>query len=127
MPPSDLRPLIQSDVGSKTLGHLDAVLVDRGDARQRGKLLALGPPSICPTSSRPARSTLAQAQSATALARTNYERAKQLGPEAVSFQQELQQAESQFTHRRGGEERRSSGPDRGAGGASGETRIELAG
>ncbi len=29
--PVDLRPLAQADVGSKTLGYLDAVLVDRGD------------------------------------------------------------------------------------------------
>src|SRR5229473_8483809 len=28
--PIDLRPLTQADVGSKTLGYLDAVLVDRG-------------------------------------------------------------------------------------------------
>ena len=29
--PVDLRPLLQADVGAKTLGYLDAVLVDRGD------------------------------------------------------------------------------------------------
>ena len=37
-----------------------------------------------------------QAQSSAALARTNYDRAKQLAPEAVVSQQELQQAQSQF-------------------------------
>src|SRR5215467_113079 len=36
--PVDLRPLVQSDVGSKTLGYLDAVLVDRGDRVTRGQL-----------------------------------------------------------------------------------------
>lgn len=95
--PVDLRPLIQSDVGSKTLGYLDAVLVDRGDRVTRGQLLALVRPSDLPDQLAAARSTLAQAQSATALARTNYDRAKQLAPEAVVSQQELQQAQSQFT------------------------------
>jgi RND family efflux transporter MFP subunit len=95
--PVDLRPLVQSDVGSKTLGYLDAVLVDRGDRVTRGQLLALVRPSDLPDQLAAARSTLAQAQSATALARTNYDRAKQLAPEAVVSQQELQQAQSQFT------------------------------
>jgi len=95
--PVDLRPLVQADVGSKTLGYLDAVLVDRGDKVTRGQLLALVRPSDLPDQLAAARSTLAQAQSATALARTNFERAKQLAPEAVVSQQELQQAQSQFT------------------------------
>ena len=94
--PVDLRPLVQSDVGSKTLGYLDAVLVDRGDRVTRGQLLALVRPSDLPDQLAAARSTLAQAQSSTALARTNFERAKQLAPEAVVSQQELQQAQSQF-------------------------------
>jgi len=94
--PVDLRPLIQADVGSKTLGYLDAVLVDRGDRVTRGQLLALVRPSDLPDQLAAARSSLAQAQSSTALARTNYERAKQLAPEAVVSQQELQQAQSQF-------------------------------
>lgn len=94
--PVDLRPLVQADVGSKTLGYLDAVLVDRGDRVARGQLLALVRPSDLPDQLAAARSTLVQAQSSTALARTNYERAKQLAPEAVVSQQELQQAQSQF-------------------------------
>ena len=94
--PVDLRPLVQADVGSKTLGYLDAVLVDRGDRVTRGQLLALVRPSDLPDQLAAARSTLAQAQSSAALARTNYERAKQLAPEAVVSQQELQQAQSQF-------------------------------
>ena len=94
--PVDLRPLVQADVGSKTLGYLDAVLVDRGDRVTRGQLLALVRPSDLPDQLAAARSTLAQAQSSTALARTNFERAKQLAPQAVVSQQELQQAQSQF-------------------------------
>ena len=94
--PVDLRPLIQADVGSKTLGYLDAVLVDRGDRVTRGQLLALVRPSDLPDQLAAARSSLAQAQSSAALARTNYERAKQLAPEAVVSQQELQQAQSQY-------------------------------
>jgi RND family efflux transporter MFP subunit len=94
--PVDLRPLVQADVGSKTLGYLDAVLVDRGDRVARGQLLALVRPSDLPDQLAAARSTLAQAQSSTALARTNYDRAKQLAPEAVVSQQELQQAQSQY-------------------------------
>src|SRR5689334_4980309 len=46
--PIDLRPLIQSDVGAKTLGYLDAVLVERGDRVTRGQLLALVRPSDLP-------------------------------------------------------------------------------
>src|SRR4029079_17324543 len=56
--PVDLRPLIQSDVGSKTLGYLDAVLGDRGDRVTRGQLLALDRPSDLPDQLAAARSTL---------------------------------------------------------------------
>src|SRR5262245_12458232 len=74
--PVDLRPLAQAEVGSKTLGYLDAVLVDRGDRVKKGQVLALVRPSDLPDQLAAARGTLAQAQSATALARTNYDRAK---------------------------------------------------
>jgi RND family efflux transporter MFP subunit len=94
--PVDLRPLEQADVGSKTLGYLDAVLVDRGDKVRRGQILALVRPSDLPDQLAAARSTLAQTQSSAALARTNFERAKALAPQAVVSQQELQQAESQL-------------------------------
>jgi membrane fusion protein (multidrug efflux system) len=40
--PVDLRPLAQADVGSKMLGYVDAVLVDRGDRVKKGQLVALG-------------------------------------------------------------------------------------
>ena len=94
--PVDLRPLEQADVGSKTLGYLDAVLVDRGDKVRRGQILALVRPSDLPDQLAAARSTLAQTQSSAALARTNFERAKALAPAAVVSQQELQQAEAQL-------------------------------
>jgi len=93
--PVDLRPLEQADVGSKALGYLDAVLVDRGDKVKRGQILALVRPSDLPDQLAAARSGLAQTQSQAALARTNLDRAKSLAPQAVVSQQELQQAEAQ--------------------------------
>jgi membrane fusion protein (multidrug efflux system) len=96
--PVDLRPLAQADVGSKTLGYLDAVLVERGDRVTRGQLLALVRPSDLPDQLATARHSLAQAQSSAALARTNYDRAKVLAPDAIVSQQELQQAQTQMTN-----------------------------
>lgn len=90
--PVDLRPLAQADVGSKTLGYLDAVLVDRGDRVKRGQVVALVRPSDLPDQLAAARGSLAQAQASLALARTNADRAKQLAPSGVISQQELQQA-----------------------------------
>src|SRR5262245_7210462 len=76
--PVELRPLAQADVGSKTLGYLDAVLVDRGDKVRRGQLLALVRPSDLPDQLAAARGTLAQTQASVTLARTNFERAEKL-------------------------------------------------
>jgi len=92
--PVELRPLAQADVGSKTLGYLDAVLVDRGDKVKRGQLLALVRPSDLPDQLVAARSSLAQAQASVGLARNNAERAKQLAPSGVVSQQELQQSQA---------------------------------
>jgi len=92
--PIDLRPLTQVDVGSKTLGYLDVVLVDRGDLVKRRQLLALVRPSDLPQQLAEARGSLAQTQASRLLARSNYERAKNLAPEGVVSQQELQQASS---------------------------------
>ncbi|BDG01257.1 efflux RND transporter periplasmic adaptor subunit [Anaeromyxobacter oryzae] len=89
--PVDLRPLEQADVGAKTLGYLDAVLVDRGDRVRRGQLLAVVRPSDLPDQLAAARGTLAQAQAAAALARANKERAERLAPGGFVSQQELQQ------------------------------------
>src|SRR5262245_30630526 len=69
--PVDLRPLALAEVGSKTLGYLDAVLVDRGDRVRRGQLLALVRPSDLPDQMTAARGALAQSQASAALARTN--------------------------------------------------------
>jgi membrane fusion protein (multidrug efflux system) len=94
--PIDLRPLAQADVGSKTLGYLDAVLVERGDKVKKGQIVALVRPSDLPDQLAVARGALAQTQSSAALARTNYDRARALAPQAVVSQQELQQAETQL-------------------------------
>ncbi len=87
--PVDLRPLIQADVGAKTLGYLDAVLVDRGDRVRKGQLLALVRPSDLPDQ-------LEAARVAHDLAKTNRERAEKLAPSGVVSQQELQAAEAQY-------------------------------
>src|SRR5215831_11388477 len=87
--PVDLRPLAQADVGSKVLGYVDAVLVDRGDRVKRGQLLALVRPSDLPDQLAAARSTLAQMQASSALAHTNFDRAQNLAPNGVVSQQEL--------------------------------------
>ena len=82
-------------------------------------------PSDLPDQLAAARSSLAQAQSSAALARTNYDRAKQLAPEAVVSQQELQQAQSQFAT---AEAAQQAAPvaDRRAGGAPGRDAHRVA-
>ncbi|MBI5536765.1 MAG: efflux RND transporter periplasmic adaptor subunit [Deltaproteobacteria bacterium] len=90
--PVDLRPLAQADVGSKALGYLDAVLVDRGDKVKRGQTVALVRPSDLPDQLTAARGVLAQAQASKELAKANYERAQALAPNGVVSQQQLQQS-----------------------------------
>jgi RND family efflux transporter MFP subunit len=92
--PVELRPLAQAEVGSKTLGLLDAVLVDRGDRVKRGQLLALVRPSDLPDQLVAARGALSQTQASASLARKNAERATQLAPGGVVSQQELQQSQA---------------------------------
>ncbi len=92
--PVNLRPLFQADVGSKTLGYLDAVLVDRGDKVKRGQLIALIRPSDLPDQLAASKGVLAQTQASLGLARTNHQRISQLAPTGVVSQQELQQAEA---------------------------------
>lgn len=92
--PVELRPLAQAEVGSKTLGYLDAVLVERGDKVKRGQLLALVRPSDLPDQLVAARGTLAQAQASSSLAQKNLERVTGLAPRGVVSQQELQQAQA---------------------------------
>ena len=87
--PVDLRPLQQADVGSKILGYVDAVLVDRGDVVKKGQLLALVRPSDLPDQ-------LAAARSSYELAKANRERAEKLAPTGVVSQQELQAATAAF-------------------------------
>jgi multidrug efflux pump subunit AcrA (membrane-fusion protein) len=92
--PVDLRPLEQADVGSKILGYIDAVLVDRGDLVKKGQLVALVRPSDLPDQLTAARAGYGQTQASLALARTNLERAQKLAPSGVVSQQELQNATS---------------------------------
>lgn len=88
--PVDLRPILQADVGSKTLGYLEAVFVDRGDRVRRGQLLALVRPSDLPDQLAAAKGQLAQARAGLELARQNRERAQKLAPAGVVSQQEDQ-------------------------------------
>jgi RND family efflux transporter MFP subunit len=92
--PVDLRPLHVADIGSKTLGYLDAVFIDWGDQVKRGQLLATVRPSDLPDQLDAERAALGQIQAATALARSNHERAQQLSPSGLVSAQELQQATS---------------------------------
>jgi len=92
--PVDLRPILQAEVGAKTLGYLDAVLVDRGDRVRRGQLLAVVRPSDLPDQLESARGALAQAQASVALARANKERAERLAPGGFVSQQDLQAAQT---------------------------------
>jgi multidrug efflux pump subunit AcrA (membrane-fusion protein) len=92
--PVDLRPLSQAEVGAKTLGYLDAVLVERGDLVRKGQLVALVRPSDLPDQLAAARSAAAQAEAGVALARANRDRAVTLAPSGRISKQELQQAET---------------------------------
>jgi len=88
--PVDLRPLEQADVGSKVLGYVDAIFVERGDRVKKGQIVALVRPSDLPDQLAAARSSIGQIKAQAALARTNYERANKLAPSGVVSQQELQ-------------------------------------
>jgi RND family efflux transporter MFP subunit len=92
--PVDLKPMALADIGSKTMGYLDAVLVDRGDKVKRGQLVALVRPSDLPDQLAALRGTLAQTQANLGLARANAVRAKQLAPSGVVSQQELENSVS---------------------------------
>jgi|APLak6261679142_1056127.scaffolds.fasta_scaffold00077_36 RND family efflux transporter MFP subunit len=92
--PVDVRPIAQADVGSKTVGYLDAVLVDRGDLVKKGQLLALVRPAELSDQLSAAKSAVAQAQASAALAKANLERAQTLAPKGLVSQQELQNATS---------------------------------
>lgn len=92
--PVELRPFLQADVGSKTLGYLDAVLFSPSDTVKKGQVLALVRPSDLPDQLTAARGSLAQAQATAALARANAARASSLAPSGVVSQQELQQAQA---------------------------------
>ena len=110
--PVDVRPIVSADVGSKTVGYLDAVLVDRGDVVKKGQLLALVRPSELPDQLLSAKSAVSQAQASSALAKANLERAQALAPRGLVSQQELQNATNAAAVQRGAagrRRRRSSG------------------
>lgn len=90
--PVDLRPLEQADVGSKVLGYVDAIFVERGDRVKKGQIVALVRPSDLPDQLAAARSSIGQIKAQAALARTNFDRASKLAPSGVVSQQELQSA-----------------------------------
>lgn len=92
--PVDLRPLEQVEVGSKVLGYLDAVLVDRGDRVKKGQPIALVRPSDLPGQVAAARGSFAQIESNAALAKLNFARAQKLKPAGVMSDQELEQSEA---------------------------------
>ncbi len=120
--PVDLRPLSTADVGSKTLGYLDAVLADRGDRVHKGQLLALVRPSETPGQIAVAKGDLAKSEAATSLARSSFERVKALVPNAAASQQELQQAASTLAASEAGETAAHAQID-ALGKKLGETRI----
>ena len=121
--PVDLRPIEQADVGSKTLGYLDAVFVDRGDPVKKGQLVALVRPSDLPDQLASARSTLVQVQAALGLARANFERAQQLAPKGVVSKQEMEQASTNLASAQAAEAAAKSQTG-GLGIRLGETRIQ---
>jgi len=90
--PVELRPLVQVEVGSKLLGYLDAVLVERGDRVKKGQAVALVRPSDLPDQLGAARGTLAQASAAQKLAKASSDRAEQLQPEGLLAQSEVDRA-----------------------------------
>jgi RND family efflux transporter MFP subunit len=88
--PIDLRPMTQADIGSKTVGYLDEVLVDRGDIVKKGQVLAIVRPSDLHAQVAAARGVLAQNEASVALARSNHARAKALVPNGLMSQADLQ-------------------------------------
>ena len=88
--PVDLRPLVSADIGSKTVGYLDAVLVDRGDAVKKGQLLAVVRPSDLPDQLAAARGSLGQTQASVALAKINLDRGKTLVANGLMSQADYQ-------------------------------------
>lgn len=90
--PIDLRPLQVVEIGSKQLGYLSSVFVDRGDHLRRGQLVALVRPSDLPDQLRSAQSALSQAQAALSLARSNRARLGELAPSGVVSMQEVEQS-----------------------------------
>jgi RND family efflux transporter MFP subunit len=92
--PVDLRPIEQADVGSKVLGYLDAVLVDRGDKVKKGQVIALVRPSDLPDQLAAARGALAQVEASRRLAAISADRTRKLQPEGLAAQSDVDRAVS---------------------------------
>lgn len=121
--PVDVRALAQVEVGAKTVGVLESVLVDRGDVVKRGQLLALVRPSELKDQLAAGKSAVSQALAARELAQANLERAQALAPKGLVSQQELQTATAALTAaeaQRGAAEAQLGG----LGTRLGETRLE---
>jgi RND family efflux transporter MFP subunit len=90
--PVELRPMQVADVGSKILGYLGSVLVERGDRVSKGQLVATVRPSDLPDQLDAERAALSQAKAGRELAKVSLERARQLSPAGLMSAQELEQA-----------------------------------
>jgi len=87
-------------VTSKTLGYLDAVLVDRGDKVKTGQLIALVRPSDLPDQLVAARGSLARHRQAAHLHKKSSSASQASPPRGVVSQQELQQRKPLSQHRK---------------------------
>lgn len=120
--PVDLRPVRQTDVVSKLVGYLDAVLVDVGDSVKRGQVIALVNPSDLQGQLTAVESNVSQARASLALARANFERAEQLLPKGIVSQQEYEQARAAFEAAKSQVDA-TQGTARALGSRVGESRI----
>lgn len=87
--PIDLRANTAVEVGSRVLGYLDRLEVDRGDRVRRGQLLATVRPSDLPDQLAATRGALEQNRAQLELARSTLQRVEALAAPGVTSQQEL--------------------------------------
>ncbi len=94
--PIELRPVAEVEVGSKIVGYLESVLVDRGDRVARGQALAVVRPSDQTAQLIGARGALAEAQAKSALAKQTADRAARVVAFGGMSTQEFQQANAEY-------------------------------
>lgn len=90
--PVDLKPVAQVDVGSKTLGWLADVFVDRGDQVKKGQLLAVVRPSDLPEQVAVARAQREQAAAQLGLATRTAARTQKLAQDGLASEQDQETA-----------------------------------